>query len=51
MSELYIYIMVILITVFICSCYGVYYVSKVIKNQRNIENELTKIVKEYIRQE
>lgn len=49
MNELYIYIVVILITVFICSCYGIYYVSKVIKNQRNIENELVEIVKEYMK--
>ena len=40
MSDIYIYFLVILITVGICSLFGVFYVSKVISNQRRLENEI-----------
>lgn len=40
MSDIYIYILVVLITAGICSLFGVFYVSKVISNQRRLENEI-----------
>ena len=48
MNNIYIYVIVVLLTIFICSGYGVYYVSKVIINQKNIEEEILKIVKENV---
>ncbi len=46
MLDIYIYIIVILLTVSICSGYGIFYVSKLITNQKNIEDEILKIIKE-----
>lgn len=46
MNEFYVYLIVIIITVLICSLYGIVYISKLILNQRNIEDEIIKTVKE-----
>lgn len=48
MSELNIYILVVLITAAICSGFGVVYVSKVISNQRKLEDEIVETVRKSI---
>ena len=48
MDELHIYVLVILITIAICSGFGVFYVSKVILCQRKIENEIIKTVRKVV---
>ncbi len=49
MSDIYIYILVILITVGICSLFGVFYVSKVISNQRRLENEIIETTRKAVK--
>lgn len=44
MNEIVIYLVVVLITTTICSVYGIIYVSRVILNQRKIEDEIKQIV-------
>ena len=48
MSELNIYILVVLIAAAICSGFGVVYVSKVISNQRKLEDEIVETVRKAI---
>ena len=48
MNELHIYILVVLITIAICSGFGVFYVSKVISNQRRLENEIIEQIRKAI---
>lgn len=49
MSDIYIYILVILITVGICSLFGVFNVSKVISNQRRLENEIIETTRKAVK--
>ena len=49
MSDIYIYILVVLITAGICSLFGVFYVSKVISNQRRLENEIIETTRKAVR--
>ena len=49
MSDIYIYILVILITVGICSLFSVFYVSKVISNQRRLENEIIETTRKAVK--
>ena len=49
MSDISIYILVILITAGICSLYGIFYVSKVISNQHRLENEIIDTVRKAVK--
>ena len=48
MSDIYIYILVILITVGICSLFGVF-MFKVISNQRRLENEIIETTRKAVK--
>ena len=48
MDNFTIYITVVLFTAMICSIYGVVYVSKVIFNQRKLEDEIVETVRKAI---
>ena len=45
MSDFTIYITVVLFTAMICSIYGIVYVSKVVSNQRKLEDEIIETVR------
>ena len=48
MSNFVIYITVVLFTAMICSVYGIVYVSRVISNQRKLEDEIIETVRKAI---
>ncbi len=46
MNNLYIYLNVALITVIICTIYAVFYFSKTIADQRQVQRDLINMIKE-----
>lgn len=46
MNEIIIYLVVAIITIIICTGYGIFYFYKLINNQKNIEVEIIKEISE-----